>query len=574
MPHNIEIEEQPLTTVASNDCDDNNEQDNHPPLDSRVIETIRRTKPNYTIRPAKLATELGISIDDASSELCGLLRAVGSSATFRFESIPSDLKLTSKSKGTSCPTVTMVFCFPPDFEKKAYATRRKEDMKEVWWNILYALIKILKVIVAFGLIISLAVVLIGGLCIVLASVVALSRNGGRGGRDHNRRLIGYSRTICSSLRELLWLFSLGRGFDHFDGVDPFLAETAYTLALWRPSSIWFWLRMCSTRRRRRVNRGWSNLNSGVINTKTCSMKSERTSGSGVNTNNSAHVQQSREQEQGLLSISVEFLFGPTPFMPGPSDYFKWKLREQFIIRTLSQQEGAINLLQLIPFVNHPPATLDGTQMRSECLDIVTHFNGIPFMRDSQDLEDIPNMQFIFPELMLSESENLMDDNDTTLNWCSDDLSSKPKEGSQISFLYSSQESIFLTEGHTLGGSGLSNQHSQDGNSAIPKYLYEKHHVLTKLTKSHFQKCIFLNIMNYIGLVMLWKSIHDGGVLEIQDRNSIKYTFVKSMLLMLDFYAKLFFCLPIFRMIIILVLNRNIDIRNARREAFSNTSIID
>jgi hypothetical protein len=282
MPHNIEIEEQPLTTVASNDCDDNNRQDNHPPLDSWVIEIIRQMKPNYTIWPAKLATELGISIDDASSELCGLLWAIGSLKTFWLESIPSDLKLTSKSKGTSCPTVTMVFCFPPDFEKKAHATRCKEDMKEVWWNILYALIKILKVIVAFSLIIALAVILIGGLCIVLASVVALSWNDGCGGGDHNHRFIGYSRSICSSLRELLWIFSLGRGFDHFNDIDPFLAETAYTHALWRPSFICFWLGMCSTHHRRRVNRGWGNLNSGVINTKTCSMKSKRTSSSGVN----------------------------------------------------------------------------------------------------------------------------------------------------------------------------------------------------------------------------------------------------------------------------------------------------
>ena len=47
-----------------------------PPLDERVISVVRAA-PDHTLRPARLASELGISVEDATAELCGLLRAVG-----------------------------------------------------------------------------------------------------------------------------------------------------------------------------------------------------------------------------------------------------------------------------------------------------------------------------------------------------------------------------------------------------------------------------------------------------------------------------------------------------------------
>ena len=66
-----------------------------------------------TIRPGRLSQELGLSINDASAELCGLLKAVGPGSTFKFEEIDG--------------IQTMVFTFPPDFEKLALANERKED---------------------------------------------------------------------------------------------------------------------------------------------------------------------------------------------------------------------------------------------------------------------------------------------------------------------------------------------------------------------------------------------------------------------------------------------------------------
>ena len=105
---------------------------------------------------------------------------------------------------------------------------------------------------------------------------------------------------------------------------------------------------------------------------------------------------------------------------------------------------------------------------------------------------------------------------------------------------------------------------------FPKYLHERRHVLTESTQAQFKKCILLNVVNYIRLLILWKSIHEeGAVLKIQDKTTFKYNIIKSILLVLFFYAKLFFVIPLIRMITLMVLNRNIDARNARRESFAS-----
>jgi hypothetical protein len=73
-------------------------------LDERILSIVARC-PNQEIRPAKLGAELGISVEDACAQLCGLLAAVatavGVGSSFRFD---GDV---------------MVFTFRPNFEKKA-----------------------------------------------------------------------------------------------------------------------------------------------------------------------------------------------------------------------------------------------------------------------------------------------------------------------------------------------------------------------------------------------------------------------------------------------------------------------
>ena len=55
---------------------------------------------------------------------------------------------------SSAVLMTMVFQFPHDFERKAYSTRRKEDLKETLTKIACLVWRILKVFTAFGQILS------------------------------------------------------------------------------------------------------------------------------------------------------------------------------------------------------------------------------------------------------------------------------------------------------------------------------------------------------------------------------------------------------------------------------------
>ena len=168
---------------------------NLPPLDERIL-TLVRTSKNLTIRPSRLTSELGLCIKDASAELCGLLSAVGSAATFRF--------VTATNDGGTNGIMTMVFTFPHDFERRARNYRRNTDAKAAVGNLLALSLQLTKVVVAFGLIVSLAVVVVFGLCAAVALVVALSRSGGN---DLGRRRTGSMvRTLVRTLREMLWIF--------------------------------------------------------------------------------------------------------------------------------------------------------------------------------------------------------------------------------------------------------------------------------------------------------------------------------------------------------------------------------
>ena len=95
---------------------------NHESLDQNILRLIHQCPLNdsnhYVIKPAYLASRLGISLDDAQSELCGLMSAVGGGedgASFVFEKVES----------LNASTMTMVFTFPCDFESRALSYRRK-----------------------------------------------------------------------------------------------------------------------------------------------------------------------------------------------------------------------------------------------------------------------------------------------------------------------------------------------------------------------------------------------------------------------------------------------------------------
>ena len=97
-----------------NDDEEDDDFTSSTPLQTRILQIVR-SSPNYTIKPAKLSHELGISITDASAELCGLLAAVGEGSSFHFEDVGDDKQseqpqVTSTKKSVK----TMVFQFPKD----------------------------------------------------------------------------------------------------------------------------------------------------------------------------------------------------------------------------------------------------------------------------------------------------------------------------------------------------------------------------------------------------------------------------------------------------------------------------
>ena len=84
--------------IGDDQAADNGEEEeplNSPPLDERILELVRHVPSEndsrcHTVRPAHLASEIGLSDEDATRELCGLLSAVGGGndgASFIFEKL-------------------------------------------------------------------------------------------------------------------------------------------------------------------------------------------------------------------------------------------------------------------------------------------------------------------------------------------------------------------------------------------------------------------------------------------------------------------------------------------------------
>jgi len=542
-----------------------NSPENQVAFDERIIETVKSCR-NFTVRTARIASELGISIEDATAELCGLLRAVGESATFTFEEssittkqVHSNSHTNSNSSSTnesaSAKTMTMVFQFPHDFERKAYAARRKEDLKETLTKIASLAWRILKVFTAFGLILSLTIILISGMCAMVAVIIAVSRGGGGGGqgRHQHQRVHGHMRSMFSSLRQILWFYVLfgqgGRERERADdGQDPFMHGVAYDLALWSnmlftsPGSIWFWMN-AGRLRNRRQNRGWRRNNNANANVNV-NVNAINQGSWGVTQVKRDRIHEtagSADDHRGILSIAVEFLFGPTPFWPGPSDVEKWNLIERFIL----SRENGITLSDLVPFIDNPPPIMEdqGSTLPSHtvsgCLHILAHFNGVP----------ISSSRFAFPEIVAERENGNFDNHQNSAEGSNSEMRWE-------SILYENQSGFSSSNGRTLGTA-----------PKPPEYLHEKYHVLTKLSRKEFGQCICLNLFNSIGILLLQNAISkEGSMLEI--KNTTAFAFVSGIFSLLSFYAKFFFCLPLARLIFVITVNFGIKQRNEKRHGIA------
>ena len=590
-PHSISMDHRsdrlnPLSIDTGNVDDDVNRNDDDDsmvggtPFDERILEIVG-TNP-CKVYPARLVSELGLSSEDANAELCGLLAAVGPGATFTFEKLGqsnSDAGHSGSATATATATATtMVFSFPPDFATKARRARRRRDFQDSFRAFLTGAVKFLKVLTAFGLILSLLIVSVAALLGLVAAIVALSRGGG----DHRQRnaLLSRAHTVFYTMRQLLWCYAMFG--DNFEGQDPFLSEIAYDLALvcsvfsGNPGSLWWWMNANRlSRRRNRMQRGWgsgfisqgrqgdgspNNSNSNSSNDRFRMGGSQAQPlvrqrgvwGRDEDNDNAINRTDGMSDEgadayRGLLSVAVEFLFGPNPADPGPSESEKSRLRSTIIVDKCSKRtggtSGSVSLRGIAPFVDKPgDGKPDSSDLLAECLAIVVNFQGIPEQLStesgasgSDETTTKLDSRFVFPEL-LAESQY------TTTYTPQPDYDN----GSFDELLF--QPSVRVVP------------HSQS-RPALPTFLKERRFRLTNLEATQFSQCAILGTLNLVGVIWLGFSLSDGGVLAIFIGHPKVIAVLAGLAMILRLYAILFFALPLVRLAIVMLknhyrLNRN------------------
>ena len=582
-----------LNIDQSNNNEDENDDEQAPldnnsqPLDEHILSIIRKTKKDEqdghrTIRPALLASELGLSVEDATRELCGLLSAVGggiNGASFVFEKVD----MPGQVDGISNKATTMVFTFPHDFESRAKKYRRQSDMKQRLQVFTTGLIKFIKVFTAFGLIISLAVLIIAGICLLVAAVIALARGGHNGGGHRNHPLMHRLRYLFFQLRQILWLYAIcGSAVD--GNQDPFMRECAGDLAFilsmfcGNPMHPFFWFRVGGMRRRWarvRRTRGWGDSNGAVDAFWT------RGDGNGQsimrrgtwgddNEEDDRMMNQSSsgDQQRGLLSIAVEFLFGHDGNTSDDNLYSskerqRWKFLASVIISLSTTSEGnGVSLRELLQFVDNPPASADHPSAIRETLRLVTYFNGQPVSGIDSESSSGIDARFCFPELVSEMDYSKL----LTIG------SSEFAPPSQHSIDNRANISSILYKEDREFDFG-----SSDASNGTPEYLYEQPLMLTQLSRTQFGQCVLLGILNFVGIIWVQNALSPGGIfaLPISAKSvsggrsliALASILLLKLLNILRFYSKLFLLLPFSRMIIVVIRNLFVDKRNKRRKGF-------
>jgi hypothetical protein len=297
------------------------------------------------------------------------------------------------------------------------------------------------------------------------------------------------------------------------------------------------------------------------------------------------------QQRGLLSVAVEFLFGPNDNAnttidsrqgcPSSEELEKWKFRAGIIMSLAAASEGrGVTLRELLPYTDNPPASASDASALRETMKIVTYFNGKPADNASSEASGGIDAPFFFPEIM-AEMENGIFDVRKIMSLGSSDFAPPTDTAMNrgiANLLYKNSED---EDGVTTSGS-------------IPQYFYERPKFLTHLSKQQFGQCLFLGTLNFIGVISVQSALMPGGLFDLSiaaamatdadnsgatmsprhrrhfNRNmwiSFGSVVVLKLLKVLRFYANLFFLLPLIRLVILMFTNYCIDRRNQRRLSF-------
>jgi hypothetical protein len=531
-----------------------------------ILELVERH--HTSIRPAMLVQELGISVNEASSILCSLMAAVGSEASFTFEH-PTNDQTTTSSQHASVPI--MVFQFPPNVRTRLERQQKQQDLKEVLRTAAGILWKLLQILTALGLLLSLCIISIAAVLTLVAALVAVSRD--RRNAHGRNTIIREIRNIIIALRQFAFLYVLW-GPSENDHESSMRHELAYDF--WLVSSIccgnplFFFYRasILNQRRHRGRYRNWGRSfyrsqwdqgeESGIDGVRL--IRSNRWSED--DDTGSSSRSDSTSEYKGLLSVCVEFLFGPT-VSPRPTEVEKWKLRSAVILEHCDSNNvnntGAVTLKELSPYADHPPKSLDDTNsIQSQGMIMVSYFNGVPSQNASTSSKN-PDMnngpQFIFPELA---SEGII--SSRTTDW------KQPPNMETLSLTKILKDVLFVSPAPPNGGRSLRDDASSS--SSLPPYLYEHPVSFTKLSMQQFLKALGLVLLNAIGVYWMNQSCQPNGMLSELLGPPTTATLQWTLLPLLIFYAKLFVVLPLLRLAYILSQNYVRMQRNMRRRSLA------
>jgi hypothetical protein len=528
------------------DAFDNCPADDSTSLRTKILEIVKDS-PNHIIRPSTLSQKLGISLNDANAELCGLLQAVGEGSSFQFETV-GNVKV-------------MVFEFPPDFERRALRQQRKNDWMLTLRYFGGIFIKAVKVLTAFGLILSILIVSIAGMVALMAAFVALARDSGGGNSRATRtHLTRQMHNLIITIRQLLWCYAVFGPMGETNDQDPFFREAAYdtwlvlSLCCGNPGSLFFWWRASHLRHRQhRYARGWRSAYGRGYEDSSSELEGvslvQRNRWTGEEHQVAVPSLVSIEEHRGLLSSLVEFLFGPTT-SPGPSEADKWRLRAAVIIDKASSnnENRGISLQELAPFSDSPPSSLeDKFRIMKEGLSVVAHFNGVPSVNPCQTKDDSNwKVFFDFPELISEGSGGVFYDDPRI--W-EQTLASSDDLNRWKNFFYSRDSSSTLRTAHA---------------STRPAFLYERPRSFSLLTRNQFFRCLLIVILNFVGVIWFAQTVEPGGLLHDYLNLALKSALRSGLIPVLWFYARFFLLIPFSRTIFLLLWNKQCQRRNRKR----------
>lgn len=557
-----------VETETGNDGDDNDAS----PLRHKILSLVQQS-PNYTIRPSTLSQSLGISLSDANAELCGLLQAVGEGSSFRFESMGDTNNNNNVQK-----VHLMVFEFPPDFERRALRQQRQQDWMRRFKACGSITLKAIKVLTAFGLILSIVIVSIAGMVALIAAFVALSRDAGGHSRGTRTQLTRQMNNLFLTVRQLLWCYAMfgpmGEGGGE-NNQDPFFRDVAYdswlvlSLCCGNPGSIFFWWRAQRMRQRRqRYTRGWGSGyggrgshqddNSTELEGITLIRRNRLT---GEEEQLPVPSSSSTEEHRGLLSALVEFLFGPNS-LPGPSEADRWRLRGAVIVDKAANSnnknggnEPSLSLQEFMPYADFPPRSLDDSfQVTKEGLSIIAHFNGIPSSSSGTEKQTTPSkVKFNFPELLAEGSGDVRYDDPRT--WEQGQAMPETRNWWD-NFLYVNEATDVSPASRNV--------------ASIPKILFERPRPFSQLTRNQFLQCLSMAVLNWIGVIWFAQSVQLGGILHDYLHATVGNALRSGLIPVLWFYARLFLAIPLARMLYIVLWNKQCYERNRKRSEHAKT----